>query len=51
MNKSQHLQVQKLRAKIKVQELLKQHQAAWHGQELKLVKDVKKPEGVINGDN
>ena len=45
MNKSQELQVMILRAKIKTKEVLKQHQAAWHGQEPKVVKDVKK-EGV-----
>ena len=46
MNKSQKLELMKLRAKKNVQELLKQHQNSWHGQEPKLVKDIKK--GVDN---
>ena len=51
MNKSQGLAVQQLRAKMNVQELLKQHQASWHGQEPKMIEDVKKelPEGVTDG--
>lgn len=50
MNKSQHLDVMKIRAKINTQELLKQHQIAWYGQEPKLIKDVKKEkEGVTDG--
>ena len=46
MNKSHQLQIQELRARINVRELLKKHDVAWNGQEPKLVKDVKKPEGV-----
>jgi len=42
MNKSQELAVQQLRAKKNVQELLKQHQASWYGQEPKMIEDVKK---------
>jgi len=37
MNKSQELAVQQLRAKIKIQELLQQHDVAWNGQEPKMV--------------
>ena len=33
MNKSQELAVMKLRAKIKVEETMKQHQQAWHGKD------------------
>ena len=33
MNKSQDLAVMQLRAKIKVKELLEQHDVAWNGQE------------------
>ncbi len=42
MNKAQKLQVQILRAKIKTKETMEQHQQSWHGQEPKIVKDVKK---------
>ncbi len=54
MNKSQELAVQQLRAKMNVQELLKQHQASWHEQEPKMIEDVQKvsqelPEGVTDG--
>ena len=42
MNKSQKLAVMRLRAKIKTKEIMTQHQQSWHGQEPKLVKDVKK---------
>ena len=48
MNKSQELAVMILRAKINVKEILKQHQNSWYGQEPKIVKDIKKPEGVKN---
>ena len=41
MNKSQELAVMLLRAKMNVQELLKQHQNSWYGQEPKVVKEVK----------
>ena len=37
MNKSQELAVQQLRAKIKIKELLQQHDVAWNGQEPKMV--------------
>ena len=55
MNKSQELAVQQLRAKKNVQELLKQHQASWHGQEPKMIEDVKKvsqelPEGGVEAE-
>lgn len=49
MNKSQELQVMILRARMNVKEILKQHQNSWHGQEPKIVKDIKKPEGVTDG--
>ena len=52
MNKSQKLQVMLLRSKMNVQELLKQHQIAWHGEEPKMISDVKKStkEGVTDGE-
>ena len=37
MNKSQDLAVMQLRAKIKVKELLEQHDVAWNGEELIVV--------------
>ena len=46
MNKSQKLAVMRLRAKMNVKEIMKQHQNAWYGQEPKIVKDAKK--GVDN---
>ena len=42
MNKSQKLAVMRLRAKMNVKEIMKQHQNSWYGQEPKLVKNVKK---------
>ena len=39
MNKSQELAVMQLRAKIKVQELLEQHDQAWNGQEVEVVEE------------
>ncbi len=33
MNKSQELAVMQMKAKIKIEELLKQHDAAWNGEE------------------
>ena len=38
-NKSQDLAIMQLRAKIKVQELLEQHDQAWHGQEAEVVEE------------
>ena len=43
MNKSQELLVMQIRAKIKAQEALKQHQDAWYGQEPEIIKNVEKP--------
>ena len=44
MNKSQELAVMILRAKIKTEETMKQHQEAWNGKEPVVVKDIKKVE-------
>ena len=46
MNKSQKLAVMRLKSKMKVKEVLKQHQNSWYGQEPKVVENVKK--GVDN---
>ena len=35
MNKSQKLAIMRLRAKIKIEETMKQHQTAWYGTETK----------------
>ena len=40
MNKSQELAVMILRAKIKTEETMKQHQQSWSGQEPEVVEDV-----------
>ena len=45
-NKSQGLQIMRMRAKIRVEELRKQHQNAWYGKEPKMIEDVKK--GPVN---
>ena len=45
-NKSQTLQIMRMRAKIRVEELRKQHQNAWYGKEPKMIEDVKK--GPVN---
>ena len=39
MNKSQELAVMQLRAKIKIQKLLEQHDVAWNGQEPVVVEE------------
>ena len=39
MNKSQKLAIQQLRAKINVQELLKQHDMAWNAKEAQEIKE------------
>ena len=50
MNKSQQIAVMQIRAKKKVEELLKRHNAAWHGQDPEIVekglepKNKEKPE-------
>jgi len=54
MNKSQELAVQQLRAKMNVQELLKQHQATWHGQEPKMIEEKvsqELPEGGVDAES
>lgn len=43
MNKSQELAVMILRSEIRAEELLKQHQDAWYGQEPEII-EVKKEE-------
>jgi len=40
MNKSQELAIMQLRAKMKIKELLEQHDVAWNGQEPKMVDEV-----------
>ena len=44
MNKSQNLAVMQVRAKIKIQELLEQHDQAWNGQEPVVIIDNKEKE-------
>jgi len=44
MNKSQELAVMKLRAKIKTEETMKQHQQAWYGKEPEVIEEVEKEE-------
>ena len=39
MNKKQKLDVMILRAKIKVEESLKQHQQSWYGEEVEIVEE------------
>ena len=46
MNKSQELKVMLLRAQLNVQEILREHENAWRGQEPKMVEDIKK--GGVN---
>ena len=49
MNKSQELAVMQLRAKIKIDETLKQHYNAWYGEEVEEV-TVEEPEEDEDGD-
>ena len=44
MNKQQELAVMILRAKIKTEESLKQHEQSWNGQEPEVVEKVEKVE-------
>ena len=50
MNKSQELAVMQLRAKIKTDEILKQHYNAWYGEEVKEVEQVEQIEEEEDGD-
>ena len=40
MNKQQELDVMLLRAKMKVEEELKQHEQAWRGEEVEIMEEV-----------
>ena len=46
MNKSQKLAIQQLRAKINVQELLKQHDMAWNAKEAQEIKEGENAKGM-----
>jgi len=51
MNMSQELAVMKLRAKIKVDEAMKQYMTRWYGQEPEMIEGEKQEQEVDDGDN
>ena len=51
MNKSQDLAVMKLRAKIKIEEALKQHYNAWYGKEVQEVGSPKAQAPVVEEED